>query len=83
MSNQPELTCIHQSSGLCPTCQEDYDTDPGAWYEFGQHPAGIARWEAECGQWAADNARWKAELDEYIAARKAAGLPEYDSEIPF
>lgn len=41
------LTCIHSTAGLCPACQADYDEDPAAWLEFGDHPEGIARWKAE------------------------------------
>ena len=47
----PSLTCIHQqqagATGLCRRCQDDYDEDPDAWWEFGDHPAGIARWQKE------------------------------------
>lgn len=41
-----DLTCIHQFRGLCECCQADYDEDPAAWVEFGNHPRGIANWEA-------------------------------------
>lgn len=41
------MTCIHSALGLCQSCQADYDTDPTAYIEFGDHPAGIARWQAE------------------------------------
>lgn len=39
------MNCIHQEAGLCPECQEDYDADPEAWHEFGQHPQGIENWK--------------------------------------
>ena len=41
------LTCTHQAAGLCADCQADYDEDPAAWLEFGNHPEGLARWNAE------------------------------------
>jgi hypothetical protein len=65
--------CIHtDGKGLCPACQADYDADPSAWEEFGQHPAGIANWRA---------------LEEEIAAeaeriRKLPPVPD-DPTIPF
>lgn len=37
------LTCIHAKVGLCPSCREEYDTDPLAWLEYGQHPHKIPR----------------------------------------
>jgi len=40
------LTCIHVQAGLCATCQEAYDDDPEGYLEFGDHAAGIARWQA-------------------------------------
>ena len=40
----PDLNCIHSDKGLCPECRADYDVDPEAWIEFGQHKAGIERW---------------------------------------
>ena len=44
------LTCIHNERdnlpGLCPSCQEDHDTDPGAWLEYGGHRQGIENWRA-------------------------------------
>jgi hypothetical protein len=39
-------TCIHQPTGLCPACQAEYDEDPVAWMEYGDHPAGLANWRA-------------------------------------
>lgn len=55
-----DMTCIHRESGLCPACQADFDADPEAWVEFGDHPAGIERWEAlqaELREGARDEAR--------------------------
>lgn len=40
------MTCAHSEAGLCPACRADYDEDPAAWLEYGDHPAGIAAWEA-------------------------------------
>ncbi len=41
------LTCIHllavHADGLCPSCEEDYNTDPSAWIEFGDHTEGLRR----------------------------------------
>lgn len=71
-----DLTCIHRLSvsadGLCPACQEDYDTDPESWIEFGDHPQGIANWKAEQEL----IAQWEREQ----AARPPV---ECDPEIPF
>ncbi len=54
------LTCIHSKSGLCKSCQDEYDIDPTAWIEFGDHPEGIARWKAEQERIAADRAEQEA-----------------------
>lgn len=40
------MTCIHAAAGLCPACQAEYDYDPGAYLEYGDHPAGLANWRA-------------------------------------
>jgi hypothetical protein len=49
--------CVHgDGTGLCPGCRADHDEDPAAWLEFGDHPAGIARWAAEQEQIARDAA---------------------------
>lgn len=40
------MTCIHQPHGLCASCQSEHDADPLAWLEFGNHPAGLARWQS-------------------------------------
>ncbi len=44
------LTCVHllavSADGLCPQCEEDYDADPEAYHEFGEHPEGVRRWKA-------------------------------------
>lgn len=40
------MTCIHADKGLCPACQAEHDGDPMAYWEFGDHPEGIARWQA-------------------------------------
>lgn len=37
--------CIHgDGKTLCPDCQEEYDTDPTAWEEYGHHAEGERRW---------------------------------------
>ena len=38
------LTCIHAESGLCPDCQQEFDFDPVAYIDYGDHPEGIERW---------------------------------------
>lgn len=41
----PCTPCIHRDGcTLCPDCQEQYDTDPTAWEEYGHHPDGERRW---------------------------------------
>jgi len=37
--------CIHQEHGLCARCTEAWEEDPMAYLEFGDHPAGVRRWE--------------------------------------
>jgi hypothetical protein len=64
------LTCIHATTGLCPQCQEEYNEDPLAFLEFGQHTAGIANW-------AALQAEMLAEREEELPAS------EVDESIPF
>jgi hypothetical protein len=39
-----DLTCIHAAAGLCKSCRAQYDEDPGAFVEYGDHPAGLGRW---------------------------------------
>ena len=54
-----DLTCIHQSSGLCSECQEAYLVDPQAYMDYGDHPVGIARWNA-----------FREEMDAWERARR-------------
>lgn len=44
---EDQLTCIHRSHGLCESCGRDYEADPSAWEEFGDHPDGLRRRAAE------------------------------------
>lgn len=62
------LTCIHAESGLCPACQAEYDEDPRAYLEFGDHPQGIANWKA---------------LQEEMAAEPEPGPAVDMSDVPF
>jgi hypothetical protein len=68
------LSCIHAARGLCPACRAAYEEDESAWHEFGDHPAGIARWREEQRLWA-----------EYEAERRGteAAPAADDSEIPY
>lgn len=70
------LTCIHAAEGLCPACREEYETDPDAWYTYGYHPEGIARWN-----------ELVAELDAAAVERaecaQRQGTRWTDAEIPF
>jgi hypothetical protein len=50
----PDLTCIHSPAGLCESCREDYDADPSAWVEFGNHNEGLRRWRELQAEIAAD-----------------------------
>ena len=50
-------TCIHADSGLCDTCQADWDYDPDSYAEFGDHPEGLARWRALQEEMTAEAAR--------------------------
>jgi hypothetical protein len=51
-----DLTCVHAAAGLCPRCRADHDEDPGAWLEYGDHPAGLERWRRLLEEIAADAA---------------------------
>lgn len=42
----PYQPCVHMDEGLCAECQADYDEDPSAWDEYGNHPVGLANWRA-------------------------------------
>ena len=64
------MTCIHTDDGLCPSCQEEYDEDPGSWLEFGQHAQGIANWKV-----------FMEEMHAYHAAHHEPAAP--DPSIPF
>lgn len=62
------LTCVHTAAGLCPACQADYEADPIAWIEYGDHPDGIRR---------------SRDLAEELAARPVVVAPPVDdSDIP-
>lgn len=65
--------CIHgDGTNLCSDCQEEFDTDPGAWEEFGEHPQGAANWKAMQEEMAAEAER---------VARLPPAVP--DPNIPF
>lgn len=65
--------CIHGDGlSLCQACQAEYETDPTAYLEFGEHPAGQAAWAAEVATMSA----WEAE-------QKLLPHGEPDQEIPF
>lgn len=62
--------CTHSPDGLslCDHCQSDYEDDPEAYLEFGEHPAGRENWQR---------------LQEEIAADAATYTPpNYGPEIP-
>lgn len=44
-AESPFLTCIHMTSGMCDACMGEYREDPSAWIEYGNHVAGLKRWE--------------------------------------
>jgi hypothetical protein len=72
-----DLTCIHAESGLCPRCIEEYRYDPDSYLEFGDHPAGLARFR----QLQAELAR---EALEAAAARERGEVVEVDWDaIPY
>lgn len=72
----PALTCIHATSagsaGLCDQCYADYQEDPEAFLEFGDHPEGLARWR-----------ELQAEMSEYAARQAALPTTAPDPTIPF
>lgn len=63
-------SCIHVQRGLCDDCQAEYDEDPSAYYEYGDHPQGIANWQA-----------LQAEMD--AEASRPVSPAGGDSDIPF
>ncbi len=63
--------CIHTNgTGLCAACQAGFEYDPQAYFEFGDHPQGLANWQA---------------VQEEIAAEAARPVTPYqpDPDIPF
>src|SRR5262245_30822344 len=40
------LTCVYAVRGLYPECRAEFNEDPEAYIEFGNHPAGIERYRA-------------------------------------
>jgi hypothetical protein len=72
------LTCIHADRGLCPDCREEYEEDPSGWLEYGQHPAGLARWRALQARVAAASPPGPGpdeEVDVVPDAGRIAGIP--------
>lgn len=63
--------CVHVERGLCGKCWDEYDADPSAYIEFGDHEQGIANWKAE------------QELIAKSAAESVQHLPCDDPSIPF
>lgn len=75
MPHESGLTCDHMpegEEGLCPDCQADYEEDAFAWIEFGPHPQGQARWQAEMTRMA----------EEHMEGMTFAPVAE-DSDLPF
>ncbi len=70
------MTCIHTTEGLCPTCKSEYNVDPLAYIEFGQHPEGIRRWQEE----RAAQEAWYTEQNERAARER---FPANNDAIPF
>lgn len=61
--------CIHgDGTNLCADCQADYDYDPLAYVEYGNHPDGIERWR---------------ELQAEMAAMPIQDPSAIDATIPF
>lgn len=46
MASESWQTCIHAVDGLCPPCLKQFQDDPDRWIKFGNHPDGLARWNA-------------------------------------
>lgn len=67
--------CIHSPAGrICGDCRADYEGDPSAWFEYGDHPEGVVNWQ-----------RLQAEIEQdarRFAACGLAMLPD-DPNIPF
>jgi hypothetical protein len=66
------LNCIHAAAGLCPACTADYDADPAAWVEYGDHPAGLAAWQA-----------LQEEMDREMGRARTEPVPPPDPTVPF
>jgi hypothetical protein len=76
------LTCIHQSHGLCRRCQRDFDEDPVAWLEFGNHPEGLANLAALEAELAAEAAAYRRE-EELRQGQDDWPAPADEAELPF
>jgi hypothetical protein len=61
-----------EGGGLCPACAADYDADPTAWLEYGDHPAGIAAWKA-----------LQEEMDREATRARTEPVPPPDPTVPF
>lgn len=74
MTNPYPPPCVHSPDGicLCECCQESYDEDPQAYIEFGDHPQGIANWQA-----------LQDEMDQARAEEAALPVSVPDPTIPF
>lgn len=48
------MHCIHDENGLCPACHDDYQADPAAWIEYGDHADGLDNWQRTKDEIAAD-----------------------------
>lgn len=68
------MTCIHQPKGLCPACEQEYQIDPDAWIEFGDHPDGIQRWK---------DLQAEMEQDRLNAMAGESGPSTNDPDVPF
>jgi hypothetical protein len=62
MAIETGITCVHVAAGLCKSCQAEYDEDPSAYWEYGDHPAGLARWRDLCAEIAAEVASMNARI---------------------
>jgi hypothetical protein len=65
--------CIHAASGLCPDCRDAYEEDPSGYLDYGDHPAGLARWQALQAEIAADSA----------SPESRAESQESEDDLPF
>lgn len=75
VASEPYPTpCIHSPDGveLCGDCLEQFEIDPAAYDEFGDHPEGLRRWNQE-----------REAMAKFYAEMEAQPRYEPEPDLPF